>query len=93
VKKRKMTDDEKSHWTFASIGNLVAVGLLIKSAWDGNDKAIIFVIIFYPLLILMNGLIWMNLSSKKRSESKIYRATTLGLIILFLPVLIIASLH
>lgn len=88
-----MTEDEKSHLTFALIGNLIAVGLLIRSAWNGNDKAIIFVILFYPLLILVNGMIWMNLHSKKKRESRIYRATTLGLIILFLPVLLIASTH
>lgn len=61
-----MTEDKKSHLTFALIGNLITVGLLIRSAWNGNDKAIIFVILFYPLLILVNGMIWMNLHSKKK---------------------------
>lgn len=57
---RKMTDDEKSHLALASLGNLTVVGLLIRSAWSGNDKAIILMIFLYPLLILINGIIWMN---------------------------------
>jgi heme/copper-type cytochrome/quinol oxidase subunit 4 len=86
-----MTEKEINHLIFASIINLILVGLLVKTSWDGNDKAIIFVIFFYPILILVNLVIWMTLSSKRKDESKIYRAITIGLIILFLPVLIIAT--
>jgi hypothetical protein len=88
-----MTKEEKSHLMVASITNLFVVGLLIKSVWNGNDKAIIFVFLVYPLLILINGMIWMNLRSKHKPEFKIYRATTLGLMALFLPVLMMASAH
>ncbi len=88
-----MTDDQKAHLTIASIVNLSVVGLLIKTAWDGNDKAIILVIFFYPLLILANLVLWMKMHSKGKAESKVYRATTLGLIVLFLPVLMMASAH
>lgn len=88
-----MTEREINHLIFASIINLVLVGLLVKSSWDGNDKAIIFVIFFYPLLILINLIMWMTLSSKRRSESRVYRATTIGLIVLFVPVLMIATAY
>jgi hypothetical protein len=86
-----MTEREISHSIFASIINLILVGLLVKTSWDGNDKAIILVLFFYPVLISINLIIWMTLSSKRKSESKIYRTTTIGLIVLFLPVLILAT--
>jgi len=88
-----MSNKEINHLIFATIINLVLTGVLIKTAWDGNDKAIIFVVFFYPILILVNLIIWITLSSRRKSEFKIYRVTTIGLIILFLPVLIVASLH
>jgi RsiW-degrading membrane proteinase PrsW (M82 family) len=86
-----MKEREINHLIFASIINLILIGLLVKTSWDGNDKAIILVIFFYPLLILINLIFWFTLSSKQKPESKIYRTTTIGLIILFLPVLILAS--
>jgi hypothetical protein len=88
-----MTEKELNHLIFVSIINLILVGLLVKTSWDGNDKAIILVIFFYPVLIFVNLIIWMTLSGKRKVESKIYKATTIGLIILFLPILMIATMH
>jgi hypothetical protein len=89
--KNNMKENEINHLVFASIIKLILVGLLLKTSWNGNDKAIIYVIFFYPLLILVNLIIWMTLSSKRNPDSKIYRATTIGLIILFLPILLMVT--
>ena len=73
--------------------NLVIVGLLIRQAWEGNDKAIILVIFFYPLLIIINAIIWGTLRAFRRTESEIYRLTTLALLILFIPAVLIATMY
>jgi hypothetical protein len=88
-----MTNNQKIHQLLTIAANLTIVGLLISKAWNGNDKAIILVIFLYPTLIFVNSIIWLTLSSKRKTESKIYRLTTIGLLILFLPVLIIASMY
>lgn len=80
-----------NHAIVAFIVNAAVVIGLIKTSWEGNDKAIILVIFFYPLLTLVNGLVWMALGSKNKPESKVYRGMTIGLLIMFLPVLFIAS--
>jgi hypothetical protein len=86
-----MNDKEINHLIFASIVNLCLVGFLIRATWDGNDKAIVLTVFLYPLLILLNLIMWMTLSSRKKPESRIYRAITIALIVLFLPVLIMAT--
>jgi hypothetical protein len=86
-----MSEREINHLIIALILNVLLVGLLIKKTWDGNDKAIVLVIFLYPLLILVNLIFWITLSSKRKPESRIYRAMTIALIILFLPVLIMAT--
>ena len=82
-----------NHSIVVFIINAAVVMWLVKTSWEGNDKAIILVIFFYPLLILVNGLVWMALSSKRKPESKVYRGMTIGLLIMFLPVLFIASFN
>jgi len=80
-----MADKEINQLIVAAIINLSIVAFLVNKAWNGNDKAIILVIFFYPVLIIANSIFWMG------SKSKAYKITTIGLLILFLPVLIIAS--
>jgi hypothetical protein len=86
-----LKEKEVNHLVIASIVNVFLTGMLIKSAWNGNDKAILLVIIFYPMLILANLVLWFVLGSKKNTHYKVYRVTTIALILLFLPVLIIAT--
>ena len=81
------------HVVVSVFANLFLVGQLIKQAWDGDDKAIILVIFFYPILIIVNSIIWWTLNNKRKKESKIYKLTTIGLAILFLPVIVIASMY
>ena len=86
-----MTNSQLNHWIIAVMVNLAMIVLLVKKTWDGNDKAIILLIFFYPLLILVNGLVWMAMSSRRKPESIVYRGITIGLLVMFLPVLWIAS--
>jgi len=81
------------HQAISVFINFFLVGQIIKQVWDGNDKAIILLIFLYPILIIVNSLIWWVLSKKRKKESKIYKLTTIGLIILFLPSLVIASMY
>ncbi|MEJ8757755.1 hypothetical protein WG947_12140 [Pontibacter sp. H259] len=85
-----MKAKENIHLVIAITINLLLVWQLLKSTWEGNDKAVTFVIFFYPLLILMNALLWQVLR-KHSNVSRVYKFITIGLIILFLPVLIMST--
>lgn len=89
----QLTKSSKIHLTILSIINLIVIGKLISIAWDGNDKAIILVIFGYPALTIINGLVWLTLAILKRPEYKIYKTSTIGLAILFIPTLIASSMY
>lgn len=88
-----MGEKEINHLIVASIINLFLMVLLIRTAWSGNDKAILLVIFYYPLLIPVNLISWLTLSARRKTQYKAYRLTTIALILLFLPVLMIASMY
>lgn len=88
-----MTDRQKIHLLLNMTINLVIVGLLIRQAWEGNDKAIILMIFVYPLLIIINAIIWGTLRSFRRTESEKYRLTTLALLVLLIPAVLIATMY
>jgi hypothetical protein len=79
------------HLTAAAIVNILVIWRLINTAWEGNDKAIILVILGYALLFVINLIVFSILKFLRRDQAEIYRVTTLGLAILFLPVLFIAG--
>ena len=81
-----MTDREINQLIIASLINIGLIAVLIHKAWDGNDKAMILVIFLYPLLAMVNGILWMS------TKSKPFMVTTISLLILFLPVLFIATM-
>lgn len=83
----------KTHLIIASVINMGLILKLISTAWEGNDKAIILVIFGHSALIISNGLVWLTLDILKRPESEIYKATTIGLALLFIPTLIISSMY
>jgi hypothetical protein len=89
----QFTKSNKIHLTILSIINLIIIGKLVSIAWDGNDKAIILVMFGYPALTILNGLIWLILAILKRPEYKIYKTSTIGLAILFIPTLIASSMY
>ena len=88
-----MTKTAKIHLIIISVINFGLILKLIGIAWDGNDKAILLVLFGYPVLTILNGLVWLTLGILKRPESKIYRIVTIGLAVLFIPTLIISSMY
>jgi hypothetical protein len=88
-----LTKKDKIHLIIVSAINLVLILIMLSIAWDGNDKAVILVIFGYPALIIVNGLLWLILRILKRPENKIYKMTTIGLILLFIPTLLISSMY
>lgn len=81
------------HLTVISLINLVLIGLMIRTAWQGNDKAILVIVLLYPILTFINAVIWFILFVFQRPESKLYKWTTIGMIALFMPALIVASMY
>jgi len=88
-----MTKITKIHLTIISLINLTLILKMISIAWEGNDKAIILVIFGYPTLTIVNALVWLTLRLLKRPEFKIYKITTIGLTILFIPTLIASTMY
>jgi hypothetical protein len=64
---------------------------MINIAWGGNDKAIIVVILGYPILTIFNLTAWLILRILKKHAFKIYMYMTIGLALLYIPALILAS--
>lgn len=89
----KMNVRNMIHLAVATVVNIASIWVLIKIAWEGNDKAIIIVIFYYAVLFIINLIIMSVLIFMRREESDIYKTTTIGLAILFFPVLFIASLY
>jgi len=83
--------NNKIHLTIISLINLILISLMIRAASQGNDKAILIVIVLYPILTLLNAIAWFMLFIFKRPESRIYKWTTIGMIALFIPVLIAST--
>ena len=86
-----MNSREMAHWIVASAVNIIVVLLLVKRAWDGNDKAILLVVFYYPMLLIINLIVWLVLRSKRKDESVIYKTLALCMTILYIPVLLIAA--
>ncbi len=88
-----MTKADKLHLAIISIVNVASVLKMISITWEGNDKAIIIVILGYPVLTFINAFIWLILKTIKRTEYLFYKMATLVLLILFVPTLIISSMY
>lgn len=83
----------KTHLVIVSLINLTLILKLISVVWSGNDKAIIIMIFGYTILMIANVIVWLVLVFLKRPEFKIFKMTTTGLAILFIPTLIVSSLY
>ena len=82
-----------SQWIIGSLINLIVVIFLINAAWEGNDKAILLIIVFYPMLIVVNSIVWIVLRILKREDARIYSTMAYCLLILLFPVLFLATLY
>ncbi len=88
-----MTKADKIHLFVISMINLAIIFKLISIAWSGNDKAIILIVLGYPVLIIINGLIWLVLKIIKKQQSKIYKIGTIGLVVLLVPTILISMMY
>lgn len=88
-----MKSISKIHLIIILAINLILILILINFTWNGNDKAIILTVIGYLLLIIINAIIWLVLNYYKKSEYRIYKITTISLVILFIPMLIVSSMY
>lgn len=88
-----MTNFNKIHLAIISIINLILITKIINIAWEGNDKAILLVIFAYSALTIVNAFVWLILKVIKKAEYKIYKTTTIGLVVLFIPTIILSSLY
>lgn len=88
-----MKTHTRIHFTIAAAFNLILVLKMLSIGWDGNDKAIILVLFGYSILILLNLITWLALKKFKKTEYSIYKTTTIGLLILFIPTITAASIY
>lgn len=66
---------------------------MISIAWEGNDKALLIIILGYLILTILNSTVWLILKFLKIQEYFIYKVSTIGLLLLLLPAIIISSLY
>ena len=83
----------KIHLAIISTINLVLILFMIRTAWAGNYNAILIIWIGYHILTSLNSMLWFMLFGFQRPESRLYKWSTIGLIVLFIPVLIVASMY
>ena len=80
----------KIHRTICFIVNVLIVGLItyaVKS--DSSDKSPIILMVFYPLLFIVNLIMIIILWLLKSTHVKIYKQAPIVLMILFIPTLIL----
>lgn len=83
----------KIHLLIISLINLILIGLMIRNVWHGNHNVIAIIWILYPIQTFVNATVWFILFIYQRSESKIYKWSTIGMIAAFIPTILIASMH
>lgn len=88
-----MFSKNKLHFVIVSVINCALIINLIRLAWQANDKGIILVVFGYPFLIFINGLFWFFLRMLKKRAYKIYRFSTIGLILFFIPAIILSMMY
>jgi hypothetical protein len=90
LKKQKMNTSSKIHLIITSLINLALIFWMVSIVWLGNDKAVLVIIFSYPILTIVNALIWIVLRLLKHSHFKVYKVTTLSLLALLIPTGVIA---
>jgi hypothetical protein len=80
-----MKKSTKIHFLIVSFINLFLATLLIWSVFNsGSCKSVLVIIIPFPILIALNGMIGFILFLIKKTDYKIYKINSLGLFILLL---------
>jgi hypothetical protein len=85
---------ENLHFGLALLINIILVGLVINFVWSSDsDKSVIIFIIFYPVLTVLNLLIWIMMKIGNDSHSHIYKWMTIALIVGFIPATLMVGLY
>jgi hypothetical protein len=85
---------EHIHFGIALIINIALVGLIINYVWTSDsDKSIFIFIIFYPMLTLLNAIIWIMMRMGRDPMYHVYKWTTLALIVAFIPMVMLVGLY
>ena len=72
--------------------NILLVAILFYVTLSNkSDKAIILVLFYYPALILVNLIVWLILRKFGPKHSLVYKQIFVGLILLFIPTILIAT--
>ena len=72
--------------------NLVIVGYLVYAVGSGNDKSILFMLFYYPVLILVNGLMGYGVRKMNPKVDGYFYWASIVLVILYLPLLLVSPL-
>lgn len=73
--------------------NLLAVVTLIQFAWTGTSKAIIVVVLYYFGLIVCNIISWVLLDYFNHKVSRVFKISTIILVILILPFILLSIMY
>ena len=82
------------HFLAALLVNVIVVGLIINYVWTSDsDKSVIIFVLFYPLLTIINLIIWIMMRISKDSRYTIYRWMTIALIVGVIPATIAVTMY
>ncbi len=86
-----MKNSTKIHFLIVSFINLLVAARLLFVTFESNScKSVILIIIPFPILIALNGIIGFVLFLMKKSDYRVYMINILGLIVLFFLGIILA---
>jgi hypothetical protein len=77
-----MQKEHIRHLVIVCILNTLAAALVAFSAIGPSEKSLISAVLVFPVLVFVNGLIWLILSINKNPLFKVYRITTIGIFVL-----------
>lgn len=87
-----MKNSTKIHFVIVSCINfLIAARLLFLTFNSDSCKSIILIIIPFPILILLNAVIWLILFLMKKTAYKIYKFNSLALVLLLMLGIVLAT--
>lgn len=74
--------------------NILAIGALtFRTMQIGNDKAPALFAIFYMIILLVNGFLWLGFKIGRNSTSTTFRRVTLTLLALLIPAILYISFY
>lgn len=71
------------------INVLLITYLILQVLKTDSDKSPVIFLVIYPILIILNLIVYFGLKTFKSSQAVTYKQTTILLLILFLPLLLL----